>query len=76
MNKEYDYEVSKQGYETREGIINLQKDSTLSVLLSEGTGIESGGLKELSFYPNPVDETLSLTAYFQHQDVFNQMVIP
>lgn len=58
VNKEYDYEVAMEGYESVMGVVDLVKDTTVMVQLTEATGIENGNLAALSFYPNPVDNIL------------------
>ena len=55
---EYDYKVTKDGYDSDSSTIFLSQDSLVSVLLSLQTGMNSLTATAISIYPNPVNEVL------------------
>jgi len=59
---EYDYTVSKDGYDGLEGTLFLSQDTTLTILLSLQTGINSFNADVIEIYPNPVKSILNINS--------------
>lgn len=56
--EEYDWSVSKDGYEGATGIVDLQNDTTVNLTMTPLTSTHIPGLHGLTLYPNPVSNTL------------------
>ena len=57
---EYDYRVTKEGYDGDSATLFLSKDSLVEVLLSLQTGVSSSVVKGITIYPNPVSNVLMI----------------
>lgn len=58
-NKDYKYQISHNGYSQKEGILNVTKDTTLSLSL-QLTNLVLKSKEEIALYPNPTADIISI----------------
>lgn len=57
---DYNYTLSKENYDGASGSVPLSKDTTLTILMSQLSGVNTLKAKEIEIYPNPVDDVLNI----------------
>ena len=57
---DYNFGLSKDGYDADSGSVSLTKDTTLTILMSLETGVSSFIATKIEVYPNPVGDKLSI----------------
>ena len=57
---EYDYKVTKEGYDADSATLFLSQDSLVTVLLSLKTGMNSSADNRIAIHPNPVNNVLMI----------------